>query len=232
MSKKNFYTKCFFSFTAILFLVVFVKLGFWQLERLKFKHSLKHNIQESFNSKVQDISLLSYEELESIPLYSKIAINAKIIEEDVFLYGARYGFRAPQDGKYICNVIQNKLGIRFLINRGWINKNTKLKRSLGKMQYFQAIVMPYEKHNMFIPQNTSKILFTLNKKDSQSLLDVSLNSYYLLAISDTSSQIQHLELSQIVLFKDNHLEYAISWFLFAIVTVIIYLYTMFYRKSE
>ncbi|MBF8247093.1 MAG: hypothetical protein ISN64_03850 [Rickettsia sp.] len=226
--QKNFSkSKIFFLIITFAFTAIFTKLGFWQLDRFKLKNNIKNNIKSSLLKESYDISDLSDEKIKNIPLYSKILVKAQI--KEIFpLYGARYGFRAKKDGNYICNIINDTKNRKFLINRGWIDKNTSLDHYINsqKFQYFEALTMPFEAKSSIIPSNNSKIWFTLSKDDAKSFWNIDIDNYYLLSIDnfDSNSPIKPLSIENLVFLKDNHLGYSITWFLFSIITLIIFFY--------
>lgn len=213
------------SIVGICFLIL-VSLGNWQLSRrgqkLDFISNIRSNIagdpnyMESFNGE--------------IPLYSKIHTKGIFLEnKNVFLYGRR-SHSQEKDGYYLISAFVAEDGRVYAVSRGWISQSVKEKTVdfLPKKGFIEinAITLPNEHKNFMVPDNDSEqnIWFTLDLENDKSL-GLTQREFYLFEIESEHlpEGVIPLNPSNLDKVKNDHLEYAITWYLLAFLGLIIYL---------
>jgi surfeit locus 1 family protein len=207
-------------------------LGNWQLKRLKEKENCIAKIE--LNIKNPPIEMVN---LQTAPeLYTKIEVEGHFLDgENIFLYGRRSAY-PEKDGYYLLSPFKDKLGNVYLVSRAWIPQSAK-----GSIRSFKskneetitAFVMPGEEKRVFIPDNDKKnnIWFTLDLNEASHRLGITKKDFYLMQVNSTDLPDGAFPLTSTYLnvIRNDHLEYAITWYSLAGFLCIIY---FLYNKKQ
>lgn len=225
-------------FEAVPFLVVslcvlaLICLGNWQLKRLKEKENFIVKIE--LNIKNPPIEMV---DLKTAPeLYAKIKVQGHFLDgENIFLYGRRSAY-PEKDGYYLLSPFEDKLGNIYLVSRAWIPQSVKASISSFKSkseETITAFVMPGEEKRIFIPDNDKKnnIWFTLDLQEASQKLGITKKDFYLMQVNSTDLPDGAFPLISTYLnvIRNDHLEYAITWYSLAGFLCIIY---FLYNKKQ
>jgi len=225
-------------FETVPFLVVFLSilaligLGNWQLKRLKEKENFIAKIELNIkNSPVGMVGLKTAPEL-----YAKIKVQGHFLDdENIFLYGRRSAY-PEKDGYYLLSPFKDKLGNVYLVSRAWIPQSVKGSISSFKSkseETITAFVMPGEEKRIFIPDNDEKnnIWFTLDLQEASQKLGITKKDFYLMQVNSTNLPDGAFPLTSTYLnvIRNDHLEYAITWYSLAGFLSIIY---FLYNKKQ
>jgi surfeit locus 1 family protein len=214
-----------FEILTILTLFVFlISLGNWQLKRLgekrNFISTIETNIKNPPISNPQDISLISP--------YSKIQLSGKFLDQNIFLYGRRSA-SPEKDGYYLISPFQSSNGDILLVSRGWLPQSMKANLhnfTSPNYESITAIVLPGEQKAMFVPENDQKnnIWFTIDITMANRLFGVLAQNIYLMQIdSDLLPEgVKPLGTNHLSKVRNDHLEYAITWYSLAVFLCLIY----------
>lgn len=216
------------SFCSVITLVlILIILGNWQLKRLAEKTQFIQTIKNNTSSPAKSIELID----GIAPLYSKISISGKFLTgKTIFLYGRRSA-SAEKDGYYILSAFESMDGKKYLVSRGWIPQSLKKESN----QFWQntiydnieAIILPGEIHAFMVPENDirANIWFTIDLKMAQDVLGITENKYYLMQINSSTLPLgaKPLFADQLSKIRNDHLEYAITWYSLALFLIIIFL---------
>jgi surfeit locus 1 family protein len=211
---------------TILSLLVLVSLGFWQLIRLKEKNLFLTLVET--NLKNLPVDFIS---ANNGTLYSKIRIKGQFLTgKDVHLYGRR-SMAIEKDGYYLLSPFQTDNNEIIMVARGWFSRQDKknidnIKNSLNEEVI--GIALPDENKRFFIPENDFKhnIWFTLNLTQMSSILGVRLEKFYLLMQADKSNisnMLKPLPINNLLNIRNDHLEYALTWFSLALALAAIFI---------
>lgn len=215
---------------SIITCVLLSGLGFWQLDRLSEKNALINKIKINIDTKPVHVSVNDFIQLEK---FSKISISGRFAEgKDIFLYGRRSG--APEkDGYYILSpfILENNQTI--LVSRGWVphsikkqieNKEVKLPFS---HEIITAIVMPGEKTQFLTPANdiSRNIWFNIDLVLAQKIKVITFADFYLRQINNNNipEGMVSLNADNLSHIRNDHMEYALTWFSLAISIAIMFL---------
>lgn len=218
---------------VIIGVSVLILLGNWQLNRLKEKTNFIQKIEYNIANPAKPIDEIGSEN----SIYSKISISGKFLaDKNIFLYGRRSA--APEkDGYYLLSAFESTNGKIYLVSRGWIPQS--VKDNLGEFaskqlsDQFEAIILPSETRQFIIPENdkNNKIWFTIDLNMAHETLGITEDKYYLMQIESHTLPEGGKSLSTTHLNKvrNDHLEYAITWYSLAACLIVIFL---IYRKKH
>ena len=210
-----------FSIFVYSFILIFLALGTWQVIRLNWKIELINSIEQSLKSEPVDFNGSNPINFKKIK-FEGILDNSKII----YLYSLNEN---GEPGFDIVNPISinNK---SYLINRGWIPRELKLKKYLSTNTKFEGILKLKSKYNYFKPENNLKTNYWFTLKD-EDLLNYTGKEFSPFIINNISKQNEIYPKSKQVgaNISNNHLKYALTWFSLAVSIFLIYLY---FRKKN
>lgn len=228
---------------TIFAVVILSSLGVWQLYRLKEKNLLQASIKNNISS-----NPLIYSHIDKSSIYSKVKLKGIfLLGKDIHLY--RRTASSGKDGYYLLSPFQLDEGKIIMVARGWfssINKEAlrisqipqtqeKLPNKLQKnmIQEITGIVLQGEKTAIFMPNNDHKnnIWFTLDLQQMAELLELPLSDFYIFQLEthDFSELLQPLSPNILTKIKNDHLEYALTWFSLALCLIIIFI--IYHRKE-
>jgi surfeit locus 1 family protein len=210
-----------FSIFVYSFILIFLALGTWQVIRLNWKIELINSIEQSLKSEPVEFNGSNPINFKKIK-FEGILDNSKII----YLYSLNEN---GEPGFDIVNPISinNK---SYLINRGWIPRELKLKKYLSTNTKFEGILKLKSKYNYFKPENNLKTNYWFTLKD-EDLLNYTGKEFSPFIINNISKQNEIYPKSKQVgaNISNNHLKYALTWFSLAVSIFLIYLY---FRKKN
>lgn len=210
---------------TIVTVVVLLMLGFWQLNRLQEKKILLSSIHCNLQNKPAIISAL-----DSATIYSKVSIGGRfLMNYDTYLY-RRITNHPGVDGYYLLSPFQTNDNQVILVVRGWFKSRyiQEVQRGLSQQPtQITGIILQSEHHNFLIPNKDlkSNVWFILDLAQISQSLKLNLHPYYLLQLEpkDLPEFISHVPTDNFSKIRNDHLEYAITWFSLALGLVIIFI---------
>ncbi len=210
-------------FTSLA-VVILLSLGFWQLSRLKEKELFISQMQYNLNNPPIDLKTLSGNEL-----YAKIKVTGRFLsDKNIHLYG-RKSRSTEKDGYYLITPFQTDDKRIILVERGWFPQKYKkdIDDIVDNSTEISGVILPGEKNRLFVPGNdiSNNVWFTLDLQQASKTLDLNLENLYLLMLSSDANPSQMLKMpspEHLLHVRNDHLEYAITWFSLAISLVVIF----------
>lgn len=212
---------------TIIGIIFLTALGCWQLYRLKektaFIASMSRNLSNPGNI---------YDPKTTLTIYQKIKLDGQFLQgNDIYLYG-RKAMAPEKEGYYLLSPFMTTKGTVIMIARGWFAAKNKHLIQIPQAQNtheITGIVLPLEQKRIFIPDNDIKnnVWLTLDHKDLMGHTQQTLENFYLLQIdpTDLPSLVLPISPEGLIKIKNDHLEYALTWFCLAIcLGVIFYVY--------
>ncbi len=203
-----------------------MSLGFWQLNRLKEKKLFLSSMQENLKNPAIDLNSLDNNDL----IYRKVKLTGQFLaNQDIHLYGRRSTSK-EKDGYYLVTPFQTGDGKIILIARGWFSnrhKSTIFSAKNERLHEITGVTMPSEKSRSFVPDNDVKnnIWFTLDLEKASKALALKLKNFYVIQEGKDISGLDilfPLSISHLASIRNDHLEYALTWFGLAISLIVIY----------
>ncbi|AFE52055.1 surfeit locus protein 1 (surf1) [Rickettsia prowazekii str. Dachau] len=180
---------------------------------------------------------INLEKVQENLLYHKVKITGQFLpNKDIYLYGIRL-MAMEKDGYYLVTPFKTIADQVILVVRGWFsnrNKNIIMKATNNQIHEIIGVIMPSEKTLSYLPANDIKnnVWLTLDLKEASKALKLNLENFYIIAEGKDISNLDillPLSLNHLALIKNDHLEYAITWFGLAIFLIVIY---VIYRHSS
>ena len=206
-------------------------LGYWQLQRLQWKNDLISSIELNYNSKTIDFPILN--DADNKYEYMQTHIEGKfMVKQSMFFF--RSNLRG-ESGYEIVVPFKTTLSKDVYVIIGWIPFDKKdvidLKfiddKALTKIE---GSLIYSKKRKPLIPDNdiSSNVWYLMNSEEMDIVNNLN-SSNYLLKITDKNYFPQILIEFEPTNITNNHLQYAGTWFLLALVNTIMYIYFI-YRK--
>ena len=219
------YKNIFFHFLLLFVIALLITLGFWQLQRLEWKNALLSKIEDNYNNKAIDFPFLDD---SSQFEYMRSSIDGNYLSEKSMFF-----YRSNLSGDSGFNVVipfKTTEGNIVYIDNGWIpfkdkkNLNTEFINKLKIFSLSGALIFKKDR-KYFTPENdyNENIWYLLNT-DEMDLVHGLSSSNYILKLVDQKYFEEFLIEFNPTNIKNNHLQYAITWFLMAFFISIFYIY--------
>ena len=211
----------------LLLVSVFVKLGFWQLYRASEKQRIEEEIKQLNN-------------LPPLILNEVIVTGKYLHEQNIFLDGKKY---KNNIGYEVLTplLIDGTENLQVFINRGWVKMNGNGEKlpavytPRGKIKINGTIAFPAEPPFIKIPsanveRNWGSRWPFLDIDYYTAQHDVKALPFFIQqSAEDKNSFIRQWPVFDAKYFM--HIGYAIQWFVFAVITVLVYLGLSIVRKK-
>ena len=216
-------------FISIFLILVTFALGTWQLKRLSWKNSLILNFNELKISDAIDISLVNKKEF--IKIKSKGIVNRN---NKVFFPAKTHNGKA---GIRIASEFFAQNGEIYLIDEGWFN-NTDFEYFKKNNDFFEENIIGYIRFplepKLFTPKNNiiNNEWYTYDLKEIGSYFSSSLNQNFFIKKLNPNKESFLIPSTQQHQFRNNHLQYAITWFCMSFAFLIMFLVYVKKNKNE
>ena len=199
---------------TIISVTIMILLGSWQLKRLNVKDNFIQSLEKNIKNPAKEIMQIKSSEI----LFNKIKLSGQFISnKNIFLYGRRTS-SPEKDGYYILSAFLANNGKTYLVSRGWMPQSVKndFIDHQTSPTLIEAIALPGEKKAFMVPDNdyNKNIWFTIDLKMAHDALGVTESNYYLMQINSDSlpKGVKPLHTNNLSKIRNDHFEYAITWF--------------------
>ena len=210
-----------FNFLVLVFIIIFCSLGTWQLYRLDWKKNLILEIEQGLNENPVLFNSTAIQD------YKKVFLEGKyFFDKQIYLYALN---DSGQPGYEVLTPFKTNIGFHVLINRGWIPNNlknsTEINLDLNSNYKLTGILKKHSIKNPFKPKNdiNNNIWFYLDKGETSSFTKFELPDFSIVLSSKQQASPPYLKKITSDL-PNNHLSYAITWYLISIAIMIFFLY--------
>ena len=151
---------------------------------------------------------------------------SNFFDKQIYLYALN---DSGQPGYEVLTPFKTNVGFNVLINRGWIPNNLKNSAEINldpNSKYkLTGILKKHSIKNPFKPKNdiNNNIWFYLDKSETSSFTKLELPDFSIVLSSKQQSSPPYLKKITSDL-PNNHLSYAITWYLISIAIMIFFLY--------
>jgi len=214
--------KIFFNIFSTLIIFLLFGLGTWQLVRLQWKQELILEIKNSSKQEAQIFQTNNHKK------FQKVKLQGKLLKNNYFIY------RLSEKGKYgfdLLSIFQVDSANVLLVKRGWTKKidNSINLNNTEDIFEFEGVLYPLKAKGIFTPNNNPKenFLYYFDKQAFEKELN---NKFYpyILVQSKKDLKFPNLESKQGITISNNHLQYAVTWFVLAIGIIIAF---WFYKRK-
>jgi len=205
----------------ILFIFAVLLLGTWQVFRL----NLKNNLISTLENNLKKSSIIFNEDIDKE--YTKVLLKKKDLKSKIFLYHLNKG----EIGFKVIVPYQVNSSLVVLVDKGWIRKDKidLIKNTLLNEDVIEGYTKKIREKNLFTPNNNIKEDFLYSVQTDSLKKSLNKNIYPLLIIQTSKTNKDIVPNDYAIRLPNNHLQYAITWYGLALVTIIFFLY---YRKKS
>jgi surfeit locus 1 family protein len=205
----------------ILFIFAVLLLGTWQVFRL----NLKNNLISTLENNLKKNSIIFNEDIDKE--YTKVLLKKKDLKSKIFLYHLNKG----EIGFKVIVPYQVNSSLVVLVDKGWIRKDKidLIKNTLLNEDVIEGYTKKIGEKNLFTPNNNIKEDFLYFVETDSLKKSLNKNIYPLLIIQTSKTNKDIVPNDYVIRLPNNHLQYAITWYGLALVTIIFFLY---YRKKS
>lgn len=223
---------CFFSF------VVFLLLGLWQLERLEWKEELIHKVEKNFSQNPSNFPIKELAENSDLE-FRRVKFPGYFLHNEEILINGKYN-RLKEIGSYIITPILLKDNTVVLANRGWAPITKKEEMAEISRSPIETDILGMlnkgEKTPWFVPKNKPDegvwlwAEFDQLLKFSREKLPNYVVRPTMINIINENNELKYPSpLPTDFKIRNDHLQYAITWFSLAILTIVMTI--IFIRKD-
>ena len=204
----------------IIFIFIVLSLGTWQVFRLDLKNNLISNLENNLKKNFVSFNIDIDQE------YTKVLLKKKDLKSKIFLYHLNKG----EIGFKVIVPYEVNSSLIVLVDKGWVRKDkiNLIKNTLLNDDVIVGYTKKITKKNLFTPNNSIKEDFLYSIDVDSLKKSLNKNIYPLLIIQTSKINKDIIPNEYEVRIPNNHLQYAITWYGLAIVTIIFFLY---YRKK-
>ena len=205
----------------ILFIFAVLLLGTWQVFRL----NLKNNLISTLENNLKKNSIIFNEDIDKE--YTKVLLKKKDLKSKIFLYHLNKG----EIGFKVIVPYQVNSSLVVLVDKGWIRKDKidLIKNTLLNEDVIEGYTKKIREKNLLTPNNNIKEDFLYSVQTDSLKKSLNKNIYPLLIIQTSKTNKDIVPNDYVIRLPNNHLQYAITWYGLALVTIIFFLY---YRKKS
>jgi surfeit locus 1 family protein len=216
--------------------IIMLGLGVWQLQRLQWKNDLMDRIAErSAAAPVAYESGLTWEDAKDE--YKRVRLRGSFVHEQELYLAARS--RNNNVGFHVVTPFVLTNGMAVLVNRGWVPSERKepAKRAEGQVKgetEIVAYVRLSQKQGMMQPNNDAakNVWFYVDVAEMKKAAGVATEGDYWFEADGAPNPGGFPIGGQTrITFPNDHLQYAVTWFIFAITLSVIFL-IFSYRRGE
>ena len=224
-SNYRFEPKFFSTLVSFLVLLVLLSLSLWQLKRLQWKESL---IQQRINMFESESAILSNILDPKTQEFLRIKTKGKFINEmEMFMPALS---KNGNNGYHIIVPLELSSGEFIIFDRGWVplrlkDRELRKQNEISSFHGIEAVIRLPGKKGKFQPDNDFKNNFWFFVEPTKMSDFTKLNfidSFYLESTIDGPNGYPLGNQTRIYI-RNNHLQYAITWFLIAIGLIGVYI---------
>ena len=204
----------------IFFILTVLSLGTWQVLRLYSKNNLISDLENNLKKNSINFNVNIDKE------YTKVLFKKKDLKSKIFLYHLNKG----EIGFRVIVSYEVNSSLVVLVDKGWIRKDkiNLIKNTLFNDDIIEGYTKKIREKNLFTPNNNIKEDFVYSVEVDNLKKSLNKNIYPLLIIQTSKTNKNIVSNDYEISLSNNHLQYAITWYGLALVTIIFFLY---YRKK-
>jgi len=204
----------------IFFILTVLSLGTWQVLRLYSKNNLISDLENNLKKNSINFNVNIDKE------YTKVLFKKKDLKSKIFLYHLNKG----EIGFKVIFSYEVNSSLVVLVDKGWIRKDkiNLIKNTLFNDDIIEGYTKKIREKNLFTPNNNIKEDFVYSIEVDNLKKSLNKNIYPLLIIQTSKTNKNIVSNDYEISLSNNHLQYAITWYGLALVTIIFFLY---YRKK-
>ena len=199
-----------FSITMIL---IFILLGFWQLNRKLYKENLIKIIETQTS-----LAETKYDPQEKNILYRNFKFSGNFEDQLLFVYGVNKFDQV--NGYFLLMPFVLESGERILVIRGW-SRDIESLRFFDRKE-FSGLVVGQDKVGFFTPAPdlNQNIFYSFDVGEINRLLKTDFQDFLVIE-QNTNHSLIKVNKNKFINIYNRHFEYIITWFTLALFTTIL-----------
>ena len=217
-----------FLISLLLIFTTFV-LGIWQIQRLNWKNELIKNFED-----IRTASPINIENID-IKEFVKIKTEGVINRKNKIFFPAKTN--NGKVGLRLASEITLKNGKKYLLDEGWF-ENSKFEYFKNNQDIFKESIEGYIRYprnpKLFTPDNNleKNEWYTYDLLSIKIFFSSPINNKFFIKKLNSNKEDFLIPASHIYQFRNNHLQYAITWFLMSFAFFILFLVYLKKNKNE
>jgi surfeit locus 1 family protein len=221
-----------FTVPAIIVLLV---LGTWQVQRLQWKNNLMAAVNEKVVMPVMDLPLVvdNFDDLQ----YRKVRIKGHFLnDKEVHLFVGAKEFKGNM-GYDIITPFKREDGSVVLVDRGWVPYAKKLSENrpetiINGTVEIEGMLHKGEVQKGFTPDNDveKNLWYWIDVAEIEKHIGEKLPNLYVRVLKKDDSNMLPIGGDEVIRHRNDHLQYAITWYSFAVILLGIYI--IYHRKGS
>jgi surfeit locus 1 family protein len=201
-----------FSVTMIL---IFILLGFWQLNRKIYKENLIKKIEIQTR-----LTETKYNPEEKDVLYRNFKFSGRFEDRLLFVYGTNKSNEV--NGYFLLMPFILESGQKILVMRGW-SRDIDSVRFFDRKE-FSGLVVGTDKAGFFTPAPdlNKNIFYSFDISKINQLLKTDFQDFFIIE-KNTNHSFAEVNQNKFINIYNRHFEYIITWFTLAFFTTILLL---------
>lgn len=237
----------FVAFMAVLALVC-LYLGFWQLDRLEQKQALIASVEDRIG--LEPVELPPVEEWGSLDPevfnFRPVRLNGKFVADTVLVFTSLSDANGSRSGAgyWVMSPLVLERGGTIIVNRGFIPQGAKnlfggedpATKPPTDTVSIVGIARISENANAFTPgaDSLDQIEYVRSVERLATMMDQTLAPFAPLYVNQDATGTDDLPQGgeTVIHFPNRHLEYAMTWFAFAGVTLVMTLFWLWLQRRK
>ena len=214
--------------------IVLLSLGTWQVVRLQWKTNLINSMNERVAMEAIDLpgQIGDFEDIQ----YRRVKVRGEFLhDKEAYLFVGAKEFKGAM-GYDILTPLRQANGNVVLVDRGWVpyDKKESEKRPetlTSGIVEVEGMVHKGELQKGFTPDNEPQknLWFWIDIPAIASHAGVELQNLYVRELKKDNSNVLPIAGDAVIRHRNDHLQYAVTWYSLAIILVVIYF--IYQRKS-
>lgn len=233
--KFRFIPSWFMSIISLLFIILFIMLGFWQISRAHEKEMmLFHKNQQKL------VPPVFWQPSDALPKqYQPIKVTGKFLKPIMLLDNQH---NHHQFGYNVLSPLQFKNGSIIIVDRGWVRGDPgRLKFPLidipeTEMQLMGSVYFPSKKQWVLGPEIEKKNvdLVIIERFNAQLLSQILQKSVYpfIIRLDEKNTHGFVREWETVSMPPERHCAYAVQWFSMAIIVLVLFIALNLKKNDE
>lgn len=215
-------------------IAILCALGFWQLQRLEWKINLENELDKEFTRDISEMTIKP-SDIDGNYMFKRGTLSGTYDFETQIYISPRVYKNLP--GRHVYTLLRLKDGSNILVNRGWVpngwsfDRETPEKRAALQTDAIQGVLRTPE-HNPFSPENKpeKEQWYFAEPALLAKIKTIPKMHDRVLVLEGQGPESEYpIPTNGKPVLENNHLQYAIFWFVMAGILFIMYI-LRFLRK--
>ncbi len=231
----------FFTGACLVTFFILLGLGTWQVQRLQWKNAIIADLEARLALPAEAIVL---EEESEQPKFTKVSVSGQFLHMQEILLQGKY-FRRKQGYHVVTPLLVDRNRV-VLVNRGWIPQEKKEQEDRADTLVtgevgIEGMLRESAPHFWFMPANMPEKNFWFTRDIAEiaahvqtQLPDKRVYPVFVQAMLKEGEELSALPypLEARILLRNDHLQYAITWYALALTVLVMYVFFARQKSKE